>query len=126
MQTGSGECDGISENYCFGACESKEDPLTYNARVREAIDSLQSQPSFAIIEKGLEEAQRSCILVVDGRFYGMGYIPSEMEIPDPESLKELLTPYKENNYILNMLSGYASRFPEKTVYFQPLSLPINQ
>ena len=69
-------CDGIHEKYCHGACEQKEEPASYNARVKEAIESLTTHPSFAIIENGLNADEQSCVLIWEGKFYGMGYIPS--------------------------------------------------
>ena len=118
MQTGPEKCEGIKEKYCFGACEGKEKPSVYNRRVQKAIASLQTQPSFAIIEKGLNPGEQSCILVLQGRFYGMGYLPAGVSITEPESLKDLLTQYKENSYILNLIYGYAARFPEKMIQFE--------
>ncbi len=111
------DCEGIKERFCLGACRQEELPASYNKRVLQAIESLKNQPSFAIIEKGLNGDDQSCILVTEGRFYGMGYIPSDLAINDHETLKELLTPYKENLYIRNLISGYAARFPGKVKTF---------
>jgi DNA polymerase-3 subunit epsilon len=110
-------CDGISEGYCRGACEKKESVEDYNKRVTEACSSLHQQPTFAIIDKGIDRDQQSCILVTEGKFYGMGYIPSEAQISDLDSLKDQLTTYRENSYIRNMIHGFAVRFPSKIVYF---------
>lgn len=117
MQTNNESCTGIAEENCFGACEQKEKPVRYNKRVLEAIESLVIQPSYAIIEKGLNEDEQSCILVWNGRFYGMGYISSDITITEPEQLKDFLTQYKENSFIYHMISGYAARFPSKVVSF---------
>jgi len=76
----------------------KEKPGDYNHRVQEAISSLQSQPSFAIIEKGLNADELSCIMMWKGKFYGMGYISADFQIREPEALKYLLTPYKKMFY----------------------------
>jgi DNA polymerase-3 subunit epsilon len=113
MQRDQQSCEGIKEGYCYGACEQKESAADYNKRVMEAIASLRSQPSFAIMEKGLNGDDQSCILVWEGKFYGMGYLPADASITDPEQLKELMTPYKENLYIRNLINGYAARFPAK-------------
>ena len=113
LQTDASICDGIHGSYCNGACEQKEDPVSYNARVHEAITSLADRGSFAIIEDGLHEDEKSCILVCEGRFYGMGYIPADIQITQPDELKNLLTPYKENLYIRNLVTSYAARFPQK-------------
>jgi DNA polymerase-3 subunit epsilon len=117
LQTGQEKCEGIKEKYCYGACELKEKPIDYNFRVQEAINSLQAQPSFAIVEKGLTGDDQSCILVLKGRFIGMGYIPADIQITDPEMLKDLLTPYRENTFIRNLINGYATRFPSKVLLF---------
>ena len=84
----------------------------------EAITSLQAQPSFAIIEKGLNADEKSCILVWKGKFFGMGYLPADIQITEPETLKGFLTPYKENVVIRNLINGYAARFPEKALQFE--------
>jgi len=113
MQKDTGKCEGINEGYCHAACEQKENATDYNERVQKACDSLRSQPSFVIIDKGINGDDQSCILVSEGIFYGMGYIPADVQITDPDSLKDYLTAYKENSYIRNLVSGYAARFPTK-------------
>lgn len=118
MQTGNEKCEGIKEGYCLGACEQKEDPAAYNERISKAIESLRVQPSYAIIDKGLNNDEQSCILVYEGKFYGMGYIPAGTVITNPETLKDLLTPYKENSFIRNLVNGYAARFPGKIIFFE--------
>jgi DNA polymerase-3 subunit epsilon len=81
---------------CSGACEQKEKPRDYNKRVEEAIGSLNSQLSFAIVDTGINGDDQSCILILNGKFYGMGYLPSYVQITSTEDLKEYLQPYKEN------------------------------
>lgn len=106
-------CDGMTEGYCNGACEHKESHEAYNERVKQAINSLQSQPSFAIVEKGLNGDDQSCVLVMRGKFFGMGYLPGDVTISQPEEIKEFITPYRENSFIRNLINGYAARFPGK-------------
>lgn len=113
MQTDPGTCEGVGEGYCKGACEHKEDAAGYNYRVMEAIGSLQTRPSFAIVENGLAANEQSCILVMKGKFYGMGYIPADVQINDMETLQNFLTRYKENNYITNLVHSYAVKYPHK-------------
>ncbi len=113
-------CDGISEGYCVGACEQEEETASYNERVMNACNSLRSQPSFAIIDKGLGGDDRSCILVIDGAFYGMGYIPIDVSISNPEEIKNYVTQYKENSYIRNLINGYVARFPGKVIHFEKI------
>ncbi|MDP4261805.1 MAG: exonuclease domain-containing protein [Bacteroidota bacterium] len=118
MQTGDGKCEGIKEACCYGACENKEDNFAYNERIREAIEFLQARPSFAIIEDGLNENEQSCVLVIRGKFYGMGYIPADVQVTEPGMIQSFLTPYKENGFISNLINSYAAKFPAKVRVFE--------
>jgi DNA polymerase III subunit epsilon len=118
LQTSHDTCDGMNEGYCSGACEHAEAAGDYNYRVLEAIESLKMQPSFAIIENGLSADERSCILVIKGKFYGMGYLSQDLQITQPNDLCELLTPYKANNYINNLVNSYAAKFPQKVMMLE--------
>ncbi|HSU29454.1 MAG TPA: exonuclease domain-containing protein [Chitinophagaceae bacterium] len=115
MQDDDVPCEGMRSAYCKGACEHKEKPARYNKRVQKAIASLEAQPSFAIIEKGIEPGERSFVLVKNGKFSGMGYISSALESVDASLLEKHMTPYKENNFIHNLVNSYATRFPEKVL-----------
>ncbi|MBL0272851.1 MAG: GIY-YIG nuclease family protein [Chitinophagaceae bacterium] len=118
MQKDPGKCEGLLEGYCSGACEKMEPPEVYNERVRKAGISLRKKPSFAIIDKGINSDDRSCILVWEGSFYGMGYLPADASLTDPGMIKDYLTVYKENSFIRNLVLGYAARFPSKLVLFE--------
>ena len=111
MQKDSEPC---GEN-CPGACEQRERAGEYNKRVLEAIASMNSQASFAIVDKGIDRDDQSCILVLNGKLYGMGYLPAEASITSVENLKEYLKPYKENSFIRNIVNSYAARYPSKLV-----------
>lgn len=115
MQKDDDECDGMAEGHCKGACQQKESPAKYNKRVQKAAASLLAQPSFTIVDKGVNGTDQSCILVEEGKFYGMGYIPAGFDTTDYAALKEKLTIYKENSFIRNLVNSYAARFPEKVI-----------
>lgn len=116
MQKSDGECEGMKEGNCKGACSRQESPARYNKRVKKACEALQAQPSFAIVDKGLNGEDQSCILVCEGKFYGMGYIPADIPVKDIDTLKEHLTMYRENSFIRNIINGYAARFPQKVLF----------
>lgn len=121
LQTGEDRCEGIKEGSCFAACEQEEAPGLYNERVLKAVESLSTQPSYAIFDNGRNGEEQSCILVWKGEFFGMGYIPADVPISDPDELKNMLTPYKENLFIRNIVHAYAARFPQKVKMFSLLS-----
>jgi DNA polymerase-3 subunit epsilon len=66
---------GIADEHCRGACEKKRIAAHYNERVLQAIASITQRPSYVVIDKGLAENEVSCILVDQGSFFGMGYLP---------------------------------------------------
>jgi DNA polymerase-3 subunit epsilon len=111
MQQDSEPCDSS----CFGACEQKEKPEEYNNRVQQAMTSLQKVPSYAILDRGVNGNDKSCILVLNGKLYGMGYIPDDVQITNTEALKDYVQPYKENSFIRNLLNGFAARHPQKSL-----------
>lgn len=116
IQTNSGPCSGINGALC--ACEGLETPEDYNKKVRAAIAELNDAlPTFAIRDAGRTDDEHSCLLIEKGKFYGMGYISHYFEVDNLQQLKNHLTPYPGNDYIRGMVSGYASRHPERKVIF---------
>ena len=113
MQKDNVPCAGIETNSCKGACIKKEKKTSYNKRVKQAIKEIEDHTSFAILDKGLQEDEQSCILVLNGKFIGMGYIPGEITDSNVENIKEYLTVYKENNFIRNLLMSFKERYPSK-------------
>jgi DNA polymerase-3 subunit epsilon len=78
------------------------------------LGSLQNiLPSFVICDKGRNASEESCVLIENGRFYGMGYLNKEEQIRDLDILKEHLTPYPENDYMRGLVYQYAEKWPEK-------------
>ncbi len=119
IQFGEDKCEGIKEKFCFGACEQDEDPQTYNARVEEAIQSLKKElPSFTLVDNGRHSDEQSCILIEEGKFYGMGYLPADTAITQPEELKNYITPYPENDYMRGLIYQHAAKWPSKKIAWQ--------
>jgi DNA polymerase-3 subunit epsilon len=118
LQSANIKCQSLLENKCKGACEQKESPEEYNERVNECIYHLENElPSFALVDDGLHAHEQSCILIEKGKFYGMGYLPSDINVREIDELKNFLTPYSENDYIRGMVYHYAERFPFKKIGF---------
>jgi DNA polymerase-3 subunit epsilon len=111
IQTDNEKCIGIIEEHCHGACEKNEAAKHYNERVLQAIASLTKRPSYLVIDKGLSENEISCIMVDQGSFFGMGYLPKNLENISRQTIQEYIKPYKENSYIRTLLLSHASNFP---------------
>jgi DNA polymerase-3 subunit epsilon len=116
----------IDQRFCkYGSVSDGETPLqtnsenfpdsdNHNDQIQVAIDFyLNSRPSFAIIDKGRTNDERSYIWVENGRFYGMGYIDFETTINDLSQIKEHIIPYKSNQYITQLIFSFAQKYPRK-------------
>lgn len=122
MQSDHIPCTGQAEGTCRGSCQQKENPQAYNERVLQAIGSLQTQPTFFILDKGPNEHERSCIMVENGKLYGMGYIREDADFNDLLFIKSQLTPLKENSFIKQVLQGYTARYPHQVFIPEPASI----
>jgi DNA polymerase III subunit epsilon len=93
---------------------------SYNHRVYEAVDHLEKMlPTFAVMDDRSDASDgRSCILIEKGRFYGMGYLPSDAAVHSYDELKNYLQAYPENDYIRGLIYQYVQKRPEKKLVFQ--------
>jgi DNA polymerase-3 subunit epsilon len=112
MQTSNDQCVGIMEEHCFGACEKTEPFDAYNQRVLKAIASLTQRPSYVVLDKGLSDQELSCIMVVQGSFFGMGYLPKNITDINRKAIEEYIQPYKENSFIRNLLNSFYTNNPD--------------
>ena len=83
----------------------------YNEKVEAAIDFLQKDRSFAILDKGFRIEDRSCILILRGEWIGMGYIPSHIEGGEILGHIKKLKPLKPNSFIRQTLYTFAVSNP---------------
>jgi DNA polymerase-3 subunit epsilon len=96
-----------------------EEPLYYNGRVKNAINTLCEQlPTFALVDDGLHEEEKLCFLIEKGNFWGMGFVPSDTNFSSVQILKESLQPFTDNDFIRNSIYNYVEMNPEKKVVFQ--------
>lgn len=87
-------------------------PEAHNPRVERALNYLtQKLPTFAILDNGRNEDEASCIWVEQGKLYGMGHISHHADMGSPEAVKESLTRYPSNHYMMQLIYNYAERFP---------------
>lgn len=99
------------------------DVESHNDQIENAIDYiLKNRPSFFIIDKGRTATERSCIWVENGHFYGMGYITSDIGITEPAEIKDYVTSYKSNHYIMQLIYAYAKKHPGKVSQIKQIDL----
>ena len=113
---------GLANNgefYVSSEVSNLPDLRKHNRKVQKAVNFLAQQAfSFAIIDKGRSAGERSCIWVEEGCFYGMGYLPSSLDFATVATLKEYVTPYGGNPYMLQLVLSFAKKYPEKVLLQQ--------
>lgn len=82
-------------------------PEEYNPRVEEAVEHLEKNlGTFAIVESEIAGNKQSCVLVENGKFYGMGLLPNDHSNYETIYLKNFLTAYPENEMIRTLVKSY--------------------
>ena len=96
--------------------EALEPPGIYNLKIKKALDALSENLStFVLVDEGIKEEEKLCLLVERGSFWGMGYLPKSFPIGSSGELKHLLNPYTDNDYIRNNIYAYAEANPHKRI-----------
>lgn len=90
--------------------------VDYNLRVETALTSMQSElGTFAIFEPAAFSNKHACVLVENGKFYGMGEIPENLDFMKVDQLKRFVTQYPENEVITSMIKSFVQKFPSRVV-----------
>ncbi len=96
--------------------DDRAHPEIYNLSVFKALDYLANHlPSFAIVDRGRHEEEKSCIWVEKGVFYAMGYIDQHTDMKYLEDIKTSLTRYSSNTYMMHLISSFAQKYPWKVI-----------
>ncbi|MGQ7855671.1 exonuclease domain-containing protein [Pedobacter sp. WC2501] len=115
LQKTATKCYAHENGQCFGACSGIETVAVYNKKLNAALSDVQNQqPSFALVDEGRKEEEFSCLVVENGKFYGMGYFTDKNYLADGLApIKNDLSIYQSNSYILNLILNYAEQHPQK-------------
>lgn len=52
-------------------------------------------------------------MVLQGNFFGMGYLPKNFDTITEKAISEYITPYKDNSTIRMLLTSFANTNPEQ-------------
>lgn len=115
---------GLNHKLCFldktpfaaTEIESIDEPSIYNRKVTKALKALDEQlPTFAVIDNGIKENEKLCLLIERGSFWGMGYLPADLSINSSDELKDYLNPYNDNDTIRNSIYFFVEANPDKKI-----------
>ena len=59
--------------------------------------------------------------IVQGNFFGMGYLPKDLTDISHKAIAEYVQPYKENSFIRNLLNSFYNNFPGQVKMLNDLS-----
>ncbi len=86
------------------------DTALYNQSVKNALDWLEAQKQTFLIRD-----KNGCVLVEEGKFYGMGQVTEEIDITNMANIKSKLVEYPENEVLRSMIRNFAEKYPGKVV-----------
>lgn len=100
-------------------CPEHLPAVLYNEKVDESIAWIRKHlPTFALIDKGIDDNEHSCILIMEGNLYGMGYLnDKQKQLESIETVRNSIEPLQDNDYIRNLVYRHATEYPEKCVSF---------
>ena len=108
LQTGEGKCFERQLNMCNGACEKKESPSVYNARLKDVLNSYSLKgDSYLIKDKGRSEDEFSVVWVQNGAYQGFGYF--DQEVHDTEFIKEGIKRAMDNRDVIGIIRTFISK-----------------
>jgi DNA polymerase-3 subunit epsilon len=90
--------------------ETYPDADEYNLSVLSAIHWMQSKRETYLIRE-----KNNCVLIEDGKFYGMGAVDYQMEMTELAAIKLMLTEYPENEVIKSMIRHFIEKNPAKVI-----------
>ena len=121
----------LNEKLCFidktpfsdTELELLDPPDLYNNKIKKALQALEEKlPTFAVMDKGIKAAEKLCLLIERGSFWGMGYLPSGISVTSADELKIHLNPYADNDTIRNSIYSFVEKNPEKRISLAPANL----
>jgi DNA polymerase-3 subunit epsilon len=101
-------------------------PMVYNGKIKKAMEAMEEQlPTFVVMDKGIKEADKLCLLIERGSFWGMGYLPSNTAFTSTDDLKIYLNPYADNDTIRNSIYSFVEKNPGKRISLHSTALRIH-
>lgn len=105
-----------SAAHCKSGCTVSEQPDQWNQRLLQALEAERGRlPAFLIREPAWQEQEDVCVLVHNGRFYGMGCLPKSQQVLTLDAARTLLQPYPEYDAVRNLVRKQVQRFPQRIV-----------
>lgn len=101
------KCFSYEIGECKGACEGKESPEDYNARMDLLLEKINlKNKNFLLIDKGRAINEKSFIWVKDTYCIGFGYFEFHTQIKDEKTIRERMTVLAKHQDFTRLLKPY--------------------
>lgn len=113
------DVDSCIDENCACRHGDKKAIAAYNQRAVPAIEALSVRESFVILEEGRTSREWAYVVVENGQFTGMGYMPAEELKAKRLTLDDFkgVSLYRENFNIRNIVSRYKEEHPDRVLSF---------
>ena len=112
-------CNHFRVTHCKGVCRGKETVLSYNTRVKDALNKLVlNRSNFFIKEKGRHPDEDAIVVVQEGAYYGYGFVPKEIGLGAIEDIMAYVQPQKETIETKRLVTSYALKHHEKLILIE--------
>lgn len=92
---------------CDGACICEEDPEIYNHKAKQALSEMQPNvASYMIVGNGRNYAEKSVVVIENGRYIGFGYLDIYEAYTSIEGIKNVITEYEHNKDVQSIITNY--------------------
>ena len=117
LQTNVSSCFHYQIKICKGICRNKEEPESYNRRVKMAIEEIRGESDSCIIqEPGRHENEQSFVLIENGVYLGFGYTETTTDVTNLNFYRKKLILQQDNRDVQRILRGFMSKNKEKITY----------
>ena len=117
LQENVASCSHYRISKCEGVCRGKETPLSYNEKVKLAIESMTDKKTdFIIKEQGRFSEEDAFVIIRNDLYVGYGFVEKDKDINSLEDLNAFLLPQKNTIDAQSIIKSYLGRDSEKIVY----------
>ena len=111
--------ESCEDEHCACRKGDKKAISSYNKKAALAIQALSSRESFVILEEGRTSHESAYVVVENGQFTGMGYMPLEKLKSKKLTLEDFrdVSLYRENFNIRSIVAKYKEEHPERVISF---------
>ena len=117
LQSNVSACFHYQIKICMGICRDKEQPESYNERVKLAIEEIRGESDSCIIqEPGRHEKEQSFVLIENGVYLGFGYTEVSVDVTNLNFYRKKLILQQDNRDVQRILRGFMNKNKDKITY----------